>query len=195
MGEVRTDKVYFDQAGELSLELKQVQLLLCKRVISQNTRGINKLIGVILMTNENQTQEIVKDNLETRICKAISKGIDTPYNWSLIIATLVLWTISGAIVYSTNQNFDMVTSVSNYIQFSSLAAILYGLLKRNSEGAFMTRQLLRMGIATYILSLLTMIMMKNFGIIFTIGLWVVKPICIFSFLLLIKTMWQIPSIK
>ena len=38
-------------------------------------------------------------------------------------------------------------------------------------------------------------MMKNFGIIFNLGLWVVKPICIFSFLLLVKTMWQIPSIK
>jgi hypothetical protein len=52
-----------------------------------------------------------------------------------------------------------------------------------------------MGIATYLLSLLTMIMMKNFGIIFNLGLWVVKPTCLFSFLLLIKTMWQIPSIK
>ena len=142
-----------------------------------------------------QRQEKVKDNLEAKICKAISKGIDTPYNWSLIIATLILWTISGSIVYSTNQNFDMVTSVSSYIQFLSLAAILYGLLRCNYEGVFMTRQLLRMGIVTYILSLLTMIMMKNFGIIFDLGLWVVKPICIFSFLLLIKTMWQIPSIK
>ena len=147
------------------------------------------------MTDQNQKQESVKDNLETKICKAISKGIDTTYNWSLIIAAILLWTISGAIMYSTNQNFDMVTSLSSYIQFLSLAAILYGLLTINSEGAFMTRQLLRMGIATYILSLLTMIMMKNFGIIFNLGLWVVKPICIFSFLLLVKTMWQIPSIK
>jgi hypothetical protein len=40
-----------------------------------------------------------------------------------------------------------------------------------------------------------MIMMKNFGIIFVLGLWGLKPLCIFSFLLLIKTMWQIPSIK
>ena len=147
------------------------------------------------MTDQNQKQESVKDNLETKICKAISKGIDTPYNWSLITAAIVLWTISGAIMYSTNQGFDMVTSLSSYIQFLSLAAILYGLLRINSEGAFMTRQLLRMGITTYILSLLTMIMMKNFGVIFNLGLWLVKPICIFSFLLLVKTMWQIPSIK
>jgi len=147
------------------------------------------------MTDQNQKQTAAQDNLETKICKAISKAIDTPYNWSLIIATFVVWIISGGIVYSTNQNFDMVTSVSSYIQFLSLAAILYGLLRRNSEGAFKTRQLLRMGVATYVLSLLTMIMMKNFGIIFDLGLWVVKPICIFSFLLLTKTMWQIPSIK
>ena len=106
------------------------------------------------MTDQNQKQEVVKDNLETKICKAIGKGIDTPYNCSLIIATFVLWTISGTIMYSTNQNFDMVTSVSSYIQFLSLAAILYGLLMRNSEGAFMTRQLLRMGVATVLSRLL-----------------------------------------
>jgi hypothetical protein len=145
--------------------------------------------------NKKDSNNMENNNLETIICKAISKGLDTPYNWSLIVATIILWTISGTIIYSTNQNFDMVTSVSSYIQFLSLAAIMYGLLRRNCEGAFMTRQMLRLGISTYILSLLTMIMMKNFGIIFVLGLWGLKPLCIFSFLLLIKTMWQIPSIK
>ena len=49
------------------------------------------------MTDQNQKQESVKDNLETKICKAISKGIDTPYNWSLIIAGLCGGTLGLAI--------------------------------------------------------------------------------------------------
>ena len=136
-----------------------------------------------------------KNDPEIIICKAISKGLDTPYNWSLVVITIILWLIGGAIPYSSNQNFDMVRGISGYIQFLSLAAIIYGLVRRNCEGAVMTRKMLRLGILTYIFSFLTMIMLKNFGIIFNLGLWVVKPLCIFSFLLLIKTMWQIPSIK
>jgi len=136
-----------------------------------------------------------KNNLEIIICKAIGKGLDTRYNWSLVVITIILWLISGMMPYSTNQNFDMVRGISGYIQFLSLIAIIYGLLRGNCEGAVMTRKMLRLGIVTYIFSCLTMIMMKNFGTIFNLGVWVVKPLCIFSFLLLIKTMWQIPSIK
>ena len=32
-----------------------------------------------------------------------------------------------------------------------------------------------------------------FSIMFTIGIWVIKPLAIYSFLLIIQTLWQIPD--
>lgn len=136
------------------------------------------------------------NNLEIMICSAISKILTTPYNWSLLVATALVWAFSGSILpYSTNHNFDMVTNISSYIQYLSLAAIIYGLMQRDGESTIITKRMLRLGLGTYILSLLTVISMKNFGSMFWFGLWVAKPMSIFSFLLLIRTMWHIASVN
>ena len=146
--------------------------------------------------NNRQKSNNMENNIETKICKAVSRVLITPYNGSLIVGTLIIWSITGGIFpYSTNQNFDMLTNVSSYIQFLGITATTYGLIRHNSEGAYLTRKMLRLGIITYILSFLTVITMKNFGIIFLIGFYLIKPISIFSFLMLLQAIWKLPTIS
>lgn len=147
------------------------------------------------MTNKtNQTeQDNEKYNLESIICKSISCALKTQYNWSLILLTAFIWAFSGGLFpYSTNQNFDMTTNVFSYVQYLSIAIIIYGLIGSMAEVPS-TKRMLRLGIITYLLALFTIISTRNFGIMFTVGIWVIKPLAIYSFLLIVQTLWQIPD--
>ena len=147
------------------------------------------------MTNKlKQTeQDNKKFSLETIICKSISCALKTRYNWSLILLTAFIWVFAGGLFsYSTNQNFDMTSSVFSYVQYLSVVIIIYGLIASMADAPSATR-LLRLGIITYLLALFTIISTRNFGIVFMIGVWVIKPLAIYSFLLIIQTLWQIPD--
>lgn len=146
------------------------------------------------MNKTNQTeQDNNKFNLETIIYKSISCALKTQYNWSLILLTALIWIFSGGLFpYSTNQNFDMTTSVFSYVQYLSVAIIIYGLIGSMADAPF-SKRILRLGIVTYLLALFTIISTRNFGIMFTIGIWVIKPLAIYSFLLIVQALWQIPD--
>jgi hypothetical protein len=63
--------------------------------------------------------------------RIISKVLNTPYNWSLLLMTVIIWAFSGNwFSYSTNQNFDMLTYSQESIKLLSLSVIIFGLLKR-----------------------------------------------------------------
>ncbi|MDP5021267.1 MAG: hypothetical protein NWP91_06010 [Rickettsiaceae bacterium] len=147
------------------------------------------------MTNKtNQTeQDNNKFSLETIICKSITCSLKTQYNWSLILLTALMWAFTGGLFpYSTNQNFDMTTTVFSYVQYLSVAIIIYGLIGSMADAPF-SKRMLRLGIVTYLLALFTIISTRNFGIMFTVGIWVIKPLAIYSFLLIVQTLWQIPD--
>ena len=144
----------------------------------------------------NKTEETTYNSLETIISKAITIALNTRYNWSLLLMTAIIWAFTGGLFpYSSNSNFDMIKEVARYMQYFSLPAIIYGLIRYNTKDALMTTKILRLGIVTYILSLLMLITIKNFGLVFYFGLLVVKPLSIFSFLLLIQAAWQLASLN
>jgi len=86
----------------------------------------------------------------------------------------------------------MTTSVFNCVQYLSVAIIIYGLIGVVAE-APSARRMLRLGVITYLLALFTIISTRNFGVVFTVGIWVIKPLAIYSFLLIVQTLWQIPD--
>jgi len=141
-----------------------------------------------------------KDNnagncIEVVICKVLSISFNTPYNWSLILATIVIWIFTGGLFgYSANNNFDMTVCLQEYIQFFSLTAVIIGFLSKEEKPMKTNKSIvISTGISTYILSLLTVIMMKNFGIVWWLGFLIIKPFGIFGFLLLAKQLVQIVS--
>lgn len=146
------------------------------------------------MNKSNPTeQDNKKFSLETIICKSISCALKTQYNWSLILLTAFIWAFSGGLFpYSTNQNFDMTTSVFSCVQYLSVVIIIYGLIGVVAEVPS-ARRMLRLGVITYLLALFTIISTRNFGVVFTVGIWVIKPLAIYSFLLIVQTLWQIPD--
>ena len=141
----------------------------------------------------NKAEETTHSSLEKIISKAITTALNTRYNWSLLLITAIIWAFTGGLFpYSSNNNFDMIKEVAGYIQYFSLPAIIYGLIRYNTKDALMPTKILRLGVVTYVLSLLMLITLKNFGLVFYFGLLVIKPLSIFSFLLLIQATWQLP---
>jgi hypothetical protein len=71
--------------------------------------------------------------LEDTLCCIANKIMNTPYNWSLALMTIVIWAFGGAIIpYSANSNFDMAIAINEYAKLIGLAAIVLGVLKQSS---------------------------------------------------------------
>jgi hypothetical protein len=83
----------------------------------------------------------------------------------------------------------MLLALHNYIQLLSLASILIGLIGVQEEYRILTKY----GVLTYLLSILTLIFSRNVNIFITayIAQLVLKPLSIFCFLILIKTIWNL----
>jgi len=124
----------------------------------------------------------------------ISKVLNTPFNLSLVLMTVIIWAFCGNLFsYSSNQNFDMLIYSQDCIKLLSLAAIILGLLKQSSEKTAETNNMLRLGIITYILSFFTVIVTKTIGYFFFMGAWIFQPLSIFLFLMIIQQMWNIAN--
>jgi len=124
----------------------------------------------------------------------ISKILNTPFNWSLVLMTIIIWAFSGNwFSYSTNQNFDMLIYLQDCIKLLSLSAIIFGLLKQSSEKTVETNNMLRLGIITYVLSLFSILAMKTIGYSLLLGVWIFQPLTIFLFLIIIQQMWEIAN--
>jgi hypothetical protein len=139
------------------------------------------------MENKIDIEKVIQDKLGVIL--------DTPYNWSLIVATIFIWIFTGGLfAYSSNNNFDMTTMLQDYIKCFSLTTIIIGFfLKEGLVSKTDRSTLISIGISTYIFSLLTIILMKNFGLFWWLGYWIIKPLGIFSFLLLIKKLFVVIS--
>ena len=60
-------------------------------------------------------------NLENKICGIMTSLINTQYNWSLILATLVIWSFGGAVFsYSANSHCNMDVAVNEYMKIFNL---------------------------------------------------------------------------
>lgn len=126
--------------------------------------------------------------------RLISKVLNTPYNWSLALMTVIIWAFSGNwFSYSTNQNFDMLVYSQDCIKLLSLSVIIFGLFKKQSNETEEKDNVLKLGIITYILSLFTVLSIKSISYSLWLGIWIFQPLSIFLFLMIIQQIWKIAS--
>lgn len=128
--------------------------------------------------------------LEDIICCITNKIMNTPYNWSLVLMTIILWVFGGAIFpYSANSNFDMATAINEYAKLIGLAAIVLGVLKQSSH----SKRTIGVGISCYLLSLASVLMSKTLFASGLVGELALKPLATFCFLLLLKNILLIAN--
>jgi hypothetical protein len=66
--------------------------------------------------------------LEQTIANVIGKVLVTPYNFSLVALTFILWLYACNFSWSSNWNFDLTKTLHDYIIYFSLAAVVIGTL-------------------------------------------------------------------
>ncbi len=121
--------------------------------------------------------------LEDTICCIASKIMNTPYNWSLVLMTIIIWALGGVLMpYSANSNFDMAIAINEYAKLMGLAAVVLGVLKQS----FHSKRMIGLGISCYLLSLASILMSKTLFASGLLGTLVLKPLAIFCLLLLLK---------
>jgi hypothetical protein len=121
------------------------------------------------------------------IYRLITKILNTRFNWSLLLLTIIIWAFTGNLfLYFTNQNFDILIYSQDHIKLLSLSTIIFGFLNQLSKEA---NELIKLGIITYVVSFCTVIMTKNVGHISLLGIWVFQPISIFLFLKIVQKIW------
>jgi len=123
------------------------------------------------------------NNLEQILSDAMHKIFNTPYNYSIILMSLILWVVSFFFPYHSNQNFDMPKFVIQNI-------IIFGMLCTVS-GVFINKlkanYLAPIGSATVILAIFSLVGIRLIGsILHIISTLIFVPLSIFCFLLLIK---------
>lgn len=127
--------------------------------------------------------------MERKIVNFIGKVLVTKYNISLIIMT-ILWWVFGCYLPYYNTNFDMISTVANYVFILSSVSILIGSINCGNH----YKHLVKLGVLSVLLiifissaskSVLTSYMCK-------VG---VKPIGMFSFFLLLKNLWLAAGLK
>ena len=128
--------------------------------------------------------------LEDIICCITNKIMNTPYNWSLVLMTIILWVFGGAIFpYSANSNFDMAIAINEYAKLLGLAAIVLGVLKQSSH----SKLIIGLGVCCYLLSLASVLMSKTLFASGLVGELALKPLATFCFLLLLKNILLIAN--
>ena len=106
--------------------------------------------------------------------------------------TLALYCVALMFRYSSNMNFDMYITVNSNIKIFSIVAILIGFFKNTEE----SRALISTGIASFILSFITIVMNKTFmPFSAEINFFILTPINIFLFFLLAKIMLEVGGVK
>jgi len=128
--------------------------------------------------------------LEDTINCIASKIMNTPYNWSLVLMTIIIWVFGGAIFpYSANSNFDMAIAINEYAKLLGLAAMVLGVLKQSSH----SKRIIGLGVCCYLLSLASVLMSKTLFASGLVGELALKPLATFCFLLLLKNILLIAN--
>jgi len=125
------------------------------------------------------------EKTENIICNAVGRVLINPYNWGLILATILIWSIGAIFGYSANANFDMSALINEYTRNLSLLAIAVGFFF-TSRRAYI---LVGVGIGSYLLSFFAQMLSKTLLFQGMVGELAIKPLSIFCFMLLLKHMW------
>ena len=123
---------------------------------------------------------------EDKIIILIGRVLMTPYNFSLIIMTVLWWHLCYYSPYSSNGNFDMTVTMSNYLIYLNLLVIAVSV---NSNGQAQ-KHLTRLGVVGLMLSILALATIKSF-VAHSFGALIITPLSQFCGLLVLKNMWLI----
>jgi hypothetical protein len=140
------------------------------------------------MTEKNTkiTIEFEPNWLENRVCIALGRVLMTRYNWSLILIAILIWSFGGSLFpYSGNANFDMLSSMNEYFRYMSVFSIAVGLFFATQRAHI----LVGLGIANYLLGLASIMMSKVLLLNGLSGVFLLHPLNIFCFLLILKNIW------
>ena len=87
----------------------------------------------------------------------------------------------------------MLVYSQDRIKLLSLSVIIFGLLKKQSDETEEKDNVLKLGIITYVLSLVTVLSIKSISYSLWLGIWIFQPLSIFLFLMIIQQIWKIAS--
>jgi hypothetical protein len=124
--------------------------------------------------------------LEQKIINLISIFLIIPHNYNLLAMISMFWIYSCYFSYNANHNFDRITTLQSYIIYCSSARIAIGMLCRREFSGHITR----LSLLTQILAIFALLTMKQLDeITYVFAIYILVPLSMFCFLLLIKNIW------
>lgn len=113
----------------------------------------------------------------------ITSILELPHNVGVIILTALLWSFCCYFGYYSTNNFDMLPTIESYIAALGLVSILMGAL-----GPARWRKFIRLGVITKVAAIFALVASKSL-MIAAAGLWILSPVSMFCFFMLIKNIW------
>lgn len=124
------------------------------------------------------------NNLEVKIVTNLTRVLVTPYNWSLLLITAVIFYLYALPYY--NNNYDMPSTFSNYLILFSGGSLIARYLKYDSNN---TQDLVgEYAVLSLILSIATLLLIKT-TLLYNIASITLVPVNILVFLLLLKNIF------
>nr|AKS10400.1 hypothetical protein REIP_p510 [Rickettsia endosymbiont of Ixodes pacificus] len=123
---------------------------------------------------------------ENKQCQIMNKILNTPYNFSLILLTVIIWYIFCYVPFA-NTGYDRASSMFSYIMFFSGGSVIASYVKQKQEAL---DQVGICGAASMLLSMMSLLLCKSIGLWAVVHygvMWLLVPSSIFVFLLLVKT--------
>ena len=140
----------------------------------------------INQTNDQKHKIPTVRSLE-RVTGYLDSMLVTKYNWSLLLLSLITWSVIAYFGYY-NTNFDIMSSAANYIIATSLISILIGFVQRIERSRIIV--LMKIAITTLFVAFLGLISVKSIEPMFNnLGCFLLLPLGIFGFFLLLKNLW------
>lgn len=159
--------------------------------------------------NQDQNDQDQKNNLcrslsnkqirsfEERFTEVLGIFFTLPYNIGIIILTLAMWSGTFSFAYYSAGNFNLSATIAGYLFLGSLSGIIYGQIsatKPYSCGQIEVTIIGKLGLISLVLSIFMLMSVKIFYF-YQIGLYLVSPISMFSFFLLLKNIWIGSKVK
>lgn len=113
----------------------------------------------------------------------ITSVLELPCNVGPVILTVLLWAFCCYFGYWSTNNFDLISTIEGYIMVTGLISTLIGVL-----GQKHWRRLIRLGVLTQVAAIFALVAYKSL-VIRDVGFWVLSPVSMFCFFMIVKNIW------
>lgn len=132
-------------------------------------------------------------NFEQKFVGTLSAVFELPYNAGIVVLTIAMWFGFFAFSYSSTGNFNLFPTIVGYMVFSSLVGIIYGKITTKDSSDLLSKieaeTITKLGVISLILNIFMLMGVKIFAFQ-QMGLYVISPLAIFSFFLMLKLILQ-----